>query len=174
MPASRRGKGREWELDRVKTICGYCGVGCQIEYARKDGKIVYAQAKPDGPVNGELLCSKGRSGWGYADHPDRLKQPMIRKDVAYKMGLFPEPWELPKESPLSVRKFNVEDSFVPVGWDAALSLVAERMADIVRESGPDSVMGLASARCTNEENYVFQKFLRVGVGTNNIDHCARL
>ena len=174
LPTKRVGKGREWELERVKTICGYCGVGCQIEYARKDGKIIYAQAKPDGPANGEFLCSKGRFGWDFATHPDRLKQPMIRKDVAYQLGLSSEAWELPKESPLNVRKFKVEDSFIPVEWDTALNLVAERMAGVVRENGPDSVMGLASARCTNEENYIFQKFLRAAVGTNNIDHCARL
>jgi predicted molibdopterin-dependent oxidoreductase YjgC len=174
LPVSRLGKGREWELDRVKTICSYCGVGCQVEYSRKDGQIIYAQAKPDGPANGEFLCSKGRSGWDFAQHPDRLKHPMIRKDVAYKLGITSEPWELPKESPLNVRKFKVEDSFVPVDWDTALSFVAGRMAEVVKESGPQSVMSLASARCTNEENYLFQKFLRAGVGTNNIDHCARL
>ena len=174
MPTKRLGKGREWELERVKTICGYCGVGCQIEYSRKDGKIVYAQAKADGPANGEFLCSKGRSGWDFVSHPDRLKQPMIRKDVAYQLGLTSEPWELPKESPLTVRKFKVEDSFVPVEWDTALDLVAERMAKVVKTSGPNSVMSLASARCTNEENYILQKFMRAGVGTNNIDHCARL
>ena len=174
MPTKRLGKGREWEMERVKTICGYCGVGCQVEYAKKDGKIIYAQAKPGGPANGEFLCSKGRFGWDFATHPDRLKQPMIRKDVAYKLGLTSEPWELPKESPLSNRKFKVEEHFLPVEWDTALNFVAEGMAKAVRESGPDTVMGLASARCTNEDNYLFQKFLRAGVGTNNIDHCARL
>jgi predicted molibdopterin-dependent oxidoreductase YjgC len=174
MPTKRLGKGREWEMERVKTICGYCGVGCQVEYSKKDGKIVYAQGKPDGPANGEFLCSKGRNGWDFATHPDRLKQPMLRKDVAYQLGLTSEPWELPTASPLTVRKFNVENSFVPIPWDTAMNFVAERMAQAVRESGPDTVMGLSSARCTNEENYIFQKFLRVGVGTNNIDHCARL
>ncbi len=174
LPAARKGKGREWELERVKTICGYCGVGCQVEYARKDGQIVYAQGRPDGPANGEFLCSKGRFGWDFATHPDRLKQPMIRKDLAYRLGLTSEPWELPAESPLAVRQFKVEDHFVPVDWETALTAAAQGLAAAVRAGGPDSIMGLASARCTNEENYLFQKFLRAGVGTNNIDHCARL
>jgi formate dehydrogenase alpha subunit len=174
MPVSRMGKGREWELDRIKTICGYCGVGCEIEYALRDGEILYAQSTPEAPVNGEFLCTKGRYGWDFAPSRERLTSPMIRRDVAYEIGLTDEPWELPDTSPLNIRKPKIEDSFIPVDWDTALNLVAERMAGIVQEHGPDSVMGLSSARCTNEENYIFQKFMRVGVGTNNIDHCARL
>lgn len=173
MPVARRGKGREWDLDRQKTICGYCGVGCEIEYALKDGKIVYAQAKPDSPVNGEFLCTKGRYGWDFATKPDRLKHPLLRRDVAYELGLTSEPWTLPEISPLEIEP-NVEDYFVPVDWGTALNYAAERLTDIVKESGPDSVMGLSSARCTNEENYIFQKFMRAGIGTNNLDHCARL
>ncbi len=174
LPVSRRGKGREWELDRIKTICGYCGVGCQIQYALKDGEILYAQGKPDGPVNGEFLCSKGRYGWDFATHPDRLTHPLIRRDVAYDLGLTDQPWTMPEDSPLRARDFKVEDSFVAVDWDTALDVVAGRLAAIVQESGPDAVMGLSSARCTNEDNYIFQKFMRAGIGTNNVDHCARL
>ncbi len=174
MPVSRRGKGREWELDRQTTICGYCGVGCEIEYALKDGEILYAQALPDAPVNGEFLCTKGRYGWDFAISPERLTKPLLRRDVAYELGLTDEPWELPDGSPLQVRAPKVADSFVEVEWDTALDFVADRLAAVVKEHGPDSVMSLASARCTNEENYLFQKFMRVGVGTNNIDHCARL
>jgi len=174
MPVSRLGKGREWELERVATICGYCGVGCQIEYALKDGEITYAQSKLDAPVNGEYLCAKGRYGWDFATSPQRLTSPMIRRDLAYEIGLTEETWELPEASPLAVRKPKVEDSFVPVDWDTALDLVAGSLAKTVKEYGPDSIMGLASARCTNEENYIFQKFFRLGIGTNNLDHCARL
>lgn len=174
MPVSRRGKGREWELDRQTTICGYCGVGCEIEYALKDGEILCAQALPDAPVNGEFLCTKGRYGWDFAISPERLTKPLLRRDVAYELGLTDEPWELPDGSPLQVRAPKVADSFVEVEWDTALDFVADRLATVVKEHGPDSVMSLASARCTNEENYLFQKFMRVGVGTNNIDHCARL
>jgi predicted molibdopterin-dependent oxidoreductase YjgC len=99
---------------------------------------------------------------------------MIRRDMAYELGLTDEPWHLPDASPLAVQQPKIEDSFVPVGWDTALDLVAQKLADTVKENGPDSIMGLASARCTNEENYVFQKFMRAGIGTNNLDHCARL
>jgi formate dehydrogenase alpha subunit len=148
MPVSRNAKGREWELDRIKTICGYCGVGCQIEYALKDGEIIYAQSKPDSPVNGEFLCTKGRYGY--------------------------ESWEMPEKSPLMIRKPKVTDSFVPIDWDTALDLVAGSLAKTAKAYGSDSIMGLASARCTNEDNYIFQKFIRLGIGTNNLDHCARL
>ena len=174
MPVSRHGKGREWELERTRTICGYCGVGCQIEYAHRGDEIVYAQARPDSPVNGEYLCTKGRYGWDFVSNPDRLTNPMIRRDLAYELGLTEEPWELPEMSPLAVEKPDINDSFIPVDWDTALDLVAEKLADTVKTYGPDAVMSLSSARCTNEENYLFQKFIRAGIGTNNVDHCARL
>lgn len=174
MPFSRMGKGREWELERHKTICGYCGVGCQIEYAVKDGKIVYAQSTPDAPVNGEFLCTKGRFGWDFATAPERLTSPMLRRDVAYELGLTDEQWQLPEKSPLAIRKPKIADSHIPIDWDIALDLAARKIAENVKQQGPDSIMGLASARCTNEENYLFQKFFRLGIGTNNLDHCARL
>jgi formate dehydrogenase alpha subunit len=174
LPVSRLRKGREWELDRIKTICGYCGVGCQIEYGLKDGEILYAEAPQDTPVNGDFLCTKGRFGWDFATHPERLKTPMLRRDLAYEMGITEEAWELPDESPLKLRRPNVNDYFVPIGWDDALDLVASKLASTVQEHGSDAVMGLASARCTNEENYLFQKFFRAGIRTNNVDHCARL
>jgi len=168
------GKGREWELDRIKTICGYCGVGCQVEYALRNDEILYAQAKTEAPVNGEFLCTKGRYGWDFATSPDRLMSPMVRRDVANQLGLTNETWDLPEKSPLAIRKPSIEDSHIPVNWDTALNLVAEKLASTVTNYGPDAVMGLSSARCTNEENYIFQKFMRAGIGTNNIDHCARL
>jgi predicted molibdopterin-dependent oxidoreductase YjgC len=174
LPVSRLGQGREWELDRVKSTCGYCGVGCQVEYARKDGRILYAQATADAPVNGEFLCAKGRYGWDFASHPERLTRPLVRRDLALELGLTSEPWDLPTKSPLTVRRLKMEDSFVPVDWDTALDLVANKLAQTVQTAGPDAVMSLASARCSNEENYLFQKFIRAGVGTNNLDHCARL
>jgi formate dehydrogenase alpha subunit len=174
MPVSRMGKGREWELERVKTICGYCGVGCEIEYALKDGEILYAQSTSAAPVNGEFLCTKGRFGWDFVTAPERLTSPMLRRDLAFELGLTSEAWELPKKSPLSIRKPKVEDSHIPIDWETALDLAARKLSDNVKEFGPDSIMGLASARCTNEENYLFQKFFRLGIGTNNLDHCARL
>ena len=174
MPVSRLNRGREWDLDRVKTICGYCGVGCRIEYALKDGEILYAQAVEDDSVNGPSLCAKGRFGWDYASSPERLTQPMIRRDLAFSMGITDEAWELPEVSPLDIRKPNVDDYFVPVDWETALEVVSSRLVEIVQDSGPDAVVGLSSARCTNEENYLFQKFMRAVIGTNNVDHCARL
>jgi NADH-quinone oxidoreductase subunit G len=174
MPVSRLGRGREWELDRTETVCGYCGVGCKLEFALKDGEILYAQGKVEESVNNELLCTKGRYGWDFATHKDRLTQPLIRRDLAYELGLSDEPWELSQTSPLAIRKPKVEDSFIPVDWDTALGIVAEKLGNTVKDYGPDSVMGLASARCTNEDNYIFQKFMRAGIGTNNLDHCARL
>lgn len=174
MPVSRHGKGREWEFDRQKTICGYCGVGCEIEYALQAGEIVYAKSTPDAAVNGEFLCAKGRYGWDFATSEERLTQPLLRRDVAHELGLTDEPWELPARSPLDTPALEAREHFIPVDWDTALEFAAGRLAAIVQESGPDAVMGLASARCTNEENYLFQKFMRVGIGTNNVDHCARL
>ncbi|MBW7882564.1 MAG: molybdopterin-dependent oxidoreductase [Caldilineaceae bacterium] len=171
LPKSRLGQGREWELTRKRTICGYCGVGCGIEFALKDERIVYAQGYADAPVNGEFLCVKGRSGWDFISSPDRLTRPLVRKDLAYKLGLSDEPWELPPSSPLRSRS---SDAFIEVGWETALDITATALAQIITDHGPDAVGGLASARCTNEENYLFQKFMRAGVGTNNVDHCARL
>ena len=174
MPVSRMNRGREWEMDRVKSICGYCGVGCQVEYARKDGKIIYAQSTPQAPVNGELLCTKGRYGWDYVDSDERLNSPMLRKDVAYDLGITTESWSVPEESPLKTRRPKIENSHVPVSWDVVYDYVAAKLSETVSAHGPDSVMGLSSARCTNEDNYLFQKFFRASIKTNNIDHCARL
>jgi len=172
-PVTRLRRGREAEFARVRTICGYCGVGCGIEYALAEGQIVYAAGYPGAPVNGEFLCAKGRSGWDFVSSPDRLTRPLVRRDLAYRAGLTTDPWEMPDTSPLGSRKADTE-AFLPVSWEVALGLVADRLAAVVTEHGPDAVAGLASARCTNEENYLFQKLMRAGIGTNNVDHCARL
>jgi formate dehydrogenase alpha subunit len=162
LPMTRLGQGREWELKRQRTLCGYCGVGCHIEYASKNGTILYAQGYPGAPVNGEFLCVKGRYGWDFATSPDRLTHPLVRRDFADR-------WNVPALSGV-----DAPADFVAVSWDAALDLVAARLADTVTQHGPDAVASLASARCTNEENYLFQKLMRATIGTNNIDHCARL
>lgn len=171
---ARIGKGREWELERKQTICGYCGVGCTVEFSVNKDEIIYAQgpANGDGPANGEFLCVKGRYGWDFVNKPERLKQPLIRKDLAYELGLYNQPWTMPPESVLA-GEGNLND-YVTVSWDIAVDVVASKLADTVKAHGPDSVVSLTSARCTNEENYLFQKFMRAGVGTNNVDHCARL
>lgn len=172
MPKARLGQGREWELERKQTICAYCGVGCSVEYALKDGKILYAQGTREGAVNGEFLCTKGRYGWDYVFSEDRLTTPLIRKDFARQLGLYDQDWEVPGESPL--KRQNAADDFIPVSWELAVEALSTKMAGIVKEHGSQAVAGLASARCTNEENYLFQKFMRSTIGTNSVDHCARL
>jgi predicted molibdopterin-dependent oxidoreductase YjgC len=174
LPVARLGKGREWELDRVQSVCGYCGVGCNVEFAMKDGEILYVNGTGDNSVNGEMLCTKGRYGWDFATSPDRLTSPMLRRDVAYNLGLTDEPWQLPEKSPLAVRRPKLDDTHVAVDWETALNFVSDKLAETVNKHGSDSIMGLCSARCTNEDNYIFQKFFRASIQTNNIDHCARL
>lgn len=176
-PKQRIGQGREWDLQPVRSVCVYCGVGCQIEYLLKKNangvpSIAFARGFPEGAANGEFLCTKGRFGWDYAQSEERLTEPLVRKDLARELGLTDEAWEMPDISPLNAK--NAAESFIPVSWDQALDLIADRVADSVKQHGPDSVFGLASARCTNEDNYIFQKMMRATIGTNNVDHCARL
>lgn len=142
----RKAKGREWELKKVDTVCSYCGVGCNLELHVKDSEIVKVTAGCDNPVNRGRLCVKGRFGFDYVHHPDRLTEPLVQKNGELR----------------------------PASWDQALNQVAARLKEIKQQYGPDSIAFLASAKCTNEENYLFQKFARTVIGTNNIDHCARL
>ena len=172
LPRSRIGLGKAVELTQKRTICGYCGVGCAVEFVLNEGEFVNAQGFAGAPVNDEFLCVKGRSGWDFISSPERLTEPLLRRDVAYALGLSSEPWTLPDSSPLKNRK--PEEYFVPIPWDTAIDYTAQRLADIIRAHGADAVAGLSSARCSNEENYLFQKFVRAGIGTNNVDHCARL
>ncbi len=130
----------------VTVICPYCGVGCSLDLRIKGDKITGVKAGVGGSVNGPSLCVKGRYGLGYVGHPDRLTRPLVRRD----------------------------DELVEVSWEEALDLVAERFRGVVKKHGPDAVGVLASAKATNEENYLIQKFARAVIGTNNIDHCARL
>jgi len=148
VPKQRLGKGREWEFQKVTTTCSYCGVGCQFDLNVKDGRIVQVTSKWDAPANHGLTCVKGRFGWDYVHHPDRLTQPLIRRV---------------KGGPLE-----------PATWDEALDLVADKLRQVKTQFGPGAFAALASAKCTNEENYVLQKFARAVMGTNNVDHCARL
>jgi len=145
VPRFRRGAGREWEVRRIRTVCGYCGVGCNINLVVKNGRVLGAEGAC-GPPNYGLLCAKGRFGQGYVHHPDRLAQPLVRRNGRLE----------------------------PATWDEALRLVAGTLLRCREKYGPDAIAGLGSAKCTNEENYLFQKFFRVVLGTNNIDHCARL
>jgi NADH dehydrogenase/NADH:ubiquinone oxidoreductase subunit G len=146
MDRTSRFRGRPWQLETVESTCGYCGVGCTIQYRVKDGVIVGATAPLDRGPNGGNLCAKGRYGYSYASHPDRLTTPLVRRNGELE----------------------------PTTWDEAIAAVAAGLEKARDEHGPDSVGGLASAKCTNEENYLFQKLLRAAIGTHNIDHCARL
>ena len=141
--------GRPWEMKKVRTTCTYCGVGCQMDLNIHDGRIVKVTGNREyGTPNTGSLCVKGRFGIDFVHHPDRLKKPLIRRQ---KGG------ELTEAS-----------------WDEAVGFVAERLSSLREQYGPDSIAGLSSARCTNEENYLFQKFMRAAIGSRHVDHCARL
>lgn len=142
------GQGRAWELDKVATTCPYCGVGCQYYLNVKDGRIVGVSSKWDAPANHGWTCVKGRYGWDFVHHPDRLTKPLIRRE---KGGELEE-----------------------AEWDEALALVATRFKEIKEKHGPQAFGALSSAKCTNEENFAMAKFARAVMGTNNVDHCARL
>ena len=144
--AMGQGQGRNWELDETETICPYCGCGCTLVLNVRDNKVVKITGRGGLGVNEGLLCVKGRFGIDFMGHSERLTQPLIRTGGKLE----------------------------PAGWDEALELVAGRLAEIGAEFGPDAIAGLASAKCTNEENYILQKFIRAVIGTNNVDHCARL
>ena len=140
-PRQGMGKGRSWDLDKVKTICPYCGTGCGLELFVKDNVVVGVQGDVDSPVNRGQTCVKGHFGVDFLNSPERLTTPLIRKDGV----------------------------LVEASWTEALDLVASKLKEV---KGTE-IAGLASARVTNEENYLFQKLLRM-LGTNSIDHCARL
>ncbi len=142
------GSGRPWELRKVDTVCPYCGVGCQItlHINQKTNRIAKITGVEHSPTNDGSLCVKGRYGYDFVHSEDRLTTPLIRKNGQLQA----------------------------VTWDEAVTCVAARFNEIKKEHGSDAIAGLCSAKVTNEENYAFQKFMRREVGTNNVDHCARL
>ncbi len=131
---------------KVRTICTYCGVGCNLEVSVRDGQVQSIQAPYDAEVNSGHTCLKGRYAFGFYKHPDRLTDPMIKKN----------------------------GQFEKVTWEEAYQYIGERLKQYRTEHGPDSIAGISSSRCTNEENYLMQKFIRAVIGTNNIDGCARV
>jgi formate dehydrogenase alpha subunit len=143
----------------VKTICGYCGVGCSLYLGTRDNEIVSVRGDKESPVNKGGLCVKGRFGFDFINHPNRLTVPLIRKEGYGK--------------DIEVNG-NFTDIFREATWDEALDLIAVKLLKIKDEYGPDSIGVLSSAKFTNEENYLMQKFARSVIGTNNVDHCARL
>ncbi len=134
------------QYQNILTTCIYCGCGCGIYFEVLDGEIVGVIPAKEHPISQGRLCIKGWNAASFVYHPDRLKTPLIRRG----------------------------DGFEEATWDEALMLVAERLGAIKAESGPNSIAFLSSAKCTNEENYLLQKLARAVIGTNNVDHCARL
>ena len=152
--------GDSKDFDReVDTVCPYCGVGCQISLKIKDDKILYAEGI-DGPANENRLCVKGRFGFDYIHHPHRLTKPLIRRDDAPAKGLNVDPG-------------NLSTHFREATWEEALDFAAGGLAKL-REDDGRRVAGFGSAKCSNEEAYLFQKMIRQGFGHNNVDHCTRL
>ena len=145
VPKKAVGKGRHWELQKVRTTCPYCGVGCQLNLHMKGDQIAYVSAVEDGSPNKGRLCVKGRFGYDFIYSEDRLKTPLIKENGAFREA----------------------------SWDEALDLVASKFKQIISESGPDAIAGVSCARSINEDSYQMQKLFRAVIGTNNIDHCAR-
>src|SRR4030088_2448032 len=144
----------------VDSVCPYCGVGCQITYEIKDDKIVAVDGR-DGPANQDRLCVKGRFGFDYVDHPHRLTHPLIRKAGVSKHDVDIDP-------------DNISTHFRRASWEEPLSVATggpERFRD---RDGGKALAGFGSAKGSNEEAYLFQKLVRTGFGTNNVDHCTRL
>ncbi len=141
-----RYKTRPWEEKKVKTTCTYCGVGCQIFLHVKDDKVVRVTGDTESAPNYGSLCVKGRFGFDFINSEERLKTPLIKKD----------------------------GEFIEASWADALNVITKRISSIKEDFGPDSIGVLTSARITNEENYIINKFTRAVLKTNNIDHCARL
>jgi NADH dehydrogenase/NADH:ubiquinone oxidoreductase subunit G len=160
------GRGRTGELREVDTVCPYCGTGCNITVQVKRNEITRVTSR-ENTWNEGWLCVKGRFGYGFVNSPDRLKKPLIR--------VIPKT-EIRMQNAEVGGKYRSPDAsaFREASWDEALDYVAARLGDIRSAHGPDAIAGLSSARCTNEENFAFQKFIRAAVGTNNVDHCARL
>ena len=149
-------------VDRqVDSVCPFCGVGCQITYNVRDEKIISVQGR-DGPANDSRLCVKGRFGFDYVHSPERLTVPLIRKAG------------VPKDPALLARGLDWRDVFREATWEEALQMAAGGWVDLRERFGPKSLAGFGSAKGSNEEAYLFQKLVRTGFGSNNVDHCTRL
>ncbi|MBT8456730.1 MAG: formate dehydrogenase subunit alpha [Rhodobacteraceae bacterium] len=164
MPASildgaQQGDSADFD-EEVKSICPFCGVGCQVSLKVKNDKIVYAEGI-NGPANEGRLCVKGRFGFDYIHHPHRLTKPLIRRADAPEKGLNVDP-------------ANWQTHFREATWEEALDVAARGLVDLRSYYGGKAIAGFGSAKCTNEEAYLFQKFIRQGFGHNNVDHCTRL
>ncbi|MEC9313668.1 MAG: molybdopterin-dependent oxidoreductase, partial [Pseudomonadota bacterium] len=146
---------------KVDSVCPYCGVGCQLTYNIKNNKILHVEGR-DGPANHGRLCVKGRYGFDYVHHPHRLTKPMIRREDA------------PKYPDFEMDPNDIDKVFREATWEEALERAAQGFVDIREQDGPNALAGFGSAKGSNEEAYLFQKLIRVGFKTNNVDHCTRL
>jgi formate dehydrogenase major subunit len=146
---------------KVDSLCPYCGVGCQVTYEVKDEKVIYAEGR-DGPANHNRLCVKGRFGFDYIHHPNRLTKPLVRLP------------NVPKNAYDQVDPANPYTHFREASWEEALDIAANGLTRIRDEKGPKALAGFGSAKGSNEEAYLFQKLVRTGFGSNNVDHCTRL
>ena len=153
------GDSKDYDKE-VKSVCPFCGVGCQVSLKVKDNKIKFVEGI-NGPANEGRLCVKGRFGFDYIHHDHRLTKPLIRRSDAPEKGLNVDP-------------SNWSDFFREATWDEALDFAAKGLKSLRDEQGGQAVAGFGSAKCTNEEAYLFQKFIRQGFGHNNVDHCTRL
>jgi len=151
----------KWPDKIVDSLCPYCGVGCKVGYEVLDNKIVYATGK-NGPANHNRLCVKGRFGFDYIHHPHRLTKPLIRLA------------NMPKDANDQVDPANPWTHFREATWEEALDVAANGLSRIRRDKGPRALAGFGSAKGSNEEAYLFQKLVRTGFGSNNVDHCTRL
>jgi len=156
-----RGVRSGFEDRDVDTLCPYCGVGCQTRVHVKDEKILYVDGR-DGPANNNRLCVKGRFGFDYISHPHRLTVPLIRRDDA------------PKSGDIQIDPSNPSTHFREASWEEALDRAAGGLKAVLDRDGPPAMAGFGSAKGSNEEAYLFQKLVRTGFRTNNVDHCTRL
>ncbi len=168
------------ELMSVDSVCPYCGVGCAVTFHQRDNRIVFAEGR-ESPVNHGRLCVKGRYGWDYTSHPQRLTRPLIRREEFYPKGALSTevqasaPGRKGRHKPGGIVDYDeVLPAFREATWDEALDLVAQKLTAIKSQSGSNALAGFGSAKCSNEEAYLFQKLIRAGLGTNNVDHCTRL
>jgi formate dehydrogenase major subunit len=155
------GVGVSGAFTEVASVCPYCGVGCQITYQVRDNEIAAVQGRC-GPANENRLCVKGRFGFNYVRHPHRLTKPLVRRADAAK------------SSDIDIDPANPWTHFREASWDEALAVAADGLKTIRDRDGSGALAGFGSAKCSNEEAYLFQKLVRTGFGTNNVDHCTRL
>lgn len=149
-------------VDRsVQSVCPYCGVGCQLKYQIKDDRILYVEGA-EGPANRNRLCVKGRFGFDYVTHKDRITRPLIRKEG------------IAKQANDHFDPANPFTHFREASWEEALQVASQGLTSIRDREGGSALAGFGSAKCSNEEAYLFQKLVRTGFGTNNVDHCTRL